>query len=654
MRKAVVLMMTPLESCLQRAKNGAGRWASRPGIRGMIELIWAALRGFLLSAGALAHAPMPLGLGLLMNTGGLRGIVMAAGSCAGYWLFWGENGFQGMIWTWMGLVTGWFLGKQQQPLSLMAALGAFLPSAAGLGFQILWNDDTSIPIYLLRVAVGLGSGVLWSLCREGRLPAAGWIAQGVWVLALSPIGNLGFLLAGVLATGGTFPAAALAGLGLDLAGVSPVPMTAVLCLCRILRTVPNMPGWMRFPIPGGLYLLLMGLCGGDDWMPALTLTVGGLFGGLLPQQPEMPRRSDEIGQLQTRLERMAEAISQMRLQLLAVEVPPIDEQAVTARVRERACGGCPCRKGCIQRFDPVPTELLRRPLFENTTLPIPCKKPGRMVLELRRAQEQMRTLRGEREREAEYRWAVQQQYQFLSHYLQETAEDLSRQPKRLRYRPEVTVCSAGKEMANGDRCLWFPGTDNRYYILLCDGMGTGLGAADEARTGADLLRSLLTAGLPAEYALKALNSLLALCGKAGAVTVDLAEIELDTGRTAIYKWGAAPSWVMRQDRAEKIGTAAPPPGLSVTDGRETVERLSLRRGEMLILLSDGVDGEAVLGPGGQAEASSSGELAAKLLEAGCRGKTDDATAVVVRLCPDGLSTSYHASPSNSVETQDVG
>ena len=149
MRKAVVHMMTPLESCLQRAKNGAGRWASRPGIRGMIELIWAALRGFLLSAGALAHAPMPLGLGLLMNTGGLRGVAMAAGSCGGYWLFWGEHGFQGMIWAWMGLVMGWIFGKQRQPLSLMAALGAFLPSAAGLGFQILLNDDTSIPIYLI-------------------------------------------------------------------------------------------------------------------------------------------------------------------------------------------------------------------------------------------------------------------------------------------------------------------------------------------------------------------------------------------------------------------------------------------------------------------------------------------------------------------------
>jgi len=41
-----------------------------------------------------------------------------------------------------------------------------------------------------------------------------------------------------LGTVGTFPAAALAGLALDVALVTPVPMTAVLCLLYILRLAP--------------------------------------------------------------------------------------------------------------------------------------------------------------------------------------------------------------------------------------------------------------------------------------------------------------------------------------------------------------------------------------------------------------------------------
>ena len=168
-------------------------------------------------------------------------------------------------------------------------------------------------------------------------------------------------------------------------------------------------------------------------------------------------------------------------------------------------------------------------------------------------------------------------------------------------------------------------------------MGTGLGAYMEGQEAARMLRQLLTAGFPAEYALRSANSLLTLSGKAGAVTVDLAEIRLDTGRVTIYKWGAAPSWVLRGTGAEKIGTAGPPPGLSVTEARETVERLSLRRGETLILFSDGVDAPGALRREGVSSQASAGELAARLLPAA--GEVgDDATVAVVRLSPAALST----------------
>ena len=111
--------------------------------------------------------------------------------------------------------------------------------------------------------------------------------------------------------------------------------------------------------------------------------------------------------------------------------------------------------------------------------------------------------------------------------------------------------------------------------------------------------------------------------------MDLAEIRLDTGQVTLYKWGAAPSWLLKKSGAEKIGTATPPPGICVTDARELVVRLSLRRGEMLILVSDGVEaGECLchesFGP------MTPGELAQWLLEE-CRLEEDDATVAVLRL-----------------------
>ena len=99
---------------------------------------------------------------------------------------------------------------------------------------------------------------------------------------------------------------------------------------------------------------------------------------------------------------------------------------------------------------------------------------------------------------------------------------------------------------------------------------------------------MLSAGFPPEHAFRSLNALLVLRGQAGAVTLDLAELRLDSGRVFLYKWGAAPSYLLRKSGTEKIGTATPPPGLDLGHARETVEKLSLRRGEVLILVSDGV------------------------------------------------------------------
>ena len=121
--------------------------------------------------------------------------------------------------------------------------------------------------------------------------------------------------------------------------------------------------------------------------------------------------------------------------------------------------------------------------------------------------------------------------------------------------------------------------------------------------------------------------------------MDLAELRLDTGLALVYKWGAAPGYLVRRGRVQKIGTAMPPPGLSVTESREWTARLSLRGGEMLILVSDGVDGEAVPRRVGLAPDAPPGELAERLLETASGKAEDDATAAVIRLYPGSSGTS---------------
>ena len=656
-------MMTTIETCIRIGQGKIRQWVYDPGCRRAWGIGGRVLAGLLLSGASLAHAPMPLTLGLVCAGNGMGSALTALGGALGYLAFWGKAGYQGILWVALGLAAALGLGKRRildESPFLMTTLAGLIVSASGLTFQMFFRDATPVPTYLLRILLGAFSAKLFELVRDRRDRYADWLAMGCAVLALSQVAPFGFsfgyVAAGTMAAWGPFPAAALAGLALDLSQVTRTSMTAALCLACLLRSVPMGRSWLRYASPALTYLCLMHLSGNREWLPAVGLALGGCLALGLPQLPSDAYRRGETGMAQVRLELMAQALTQTQQLLMEEQSGPIDEEALLLRTRERACGSCPNRKSCADRFLPFPPGTLYARLGEISDLPVSCKKPGRMMMELRRTQEQFRRLQADRRLRGEYRSAVIQQYQFLSAFLQQQSDLLPRRGERLRQRftPELAIRSRGREEANGDRCAGFMGTGCRYYIVLCDGMGTGLGAQAEGQTALNLLRQMLTAGFPGEYALRSLNSLLVLRGRAGAVTVDLAEICLDSGRVTLYKWGAAPSWLLRSGGTEKIGTTMPPPGLSVTEGRETVERLSLRRGEVLIMVSDGLDGEDVLSRLGRLDVLPPERLAAKLTEHGAREMLDDATAVVVRLNPGAMATSYHRSGANPVETQDVG
>lgn len=633
-------MMTSIETYVRKGQVQLRGWLTEPRVRLAAKVTGAFMAGFLLSAASLANTPQPLVMSLLLAMEGWMAPVLALGGALGYGILWESAGLQGVGWMLAALPVS-MLGSrrlsEKWPL-FGAAAGGLIVAGMGLIFQIWLRDQTPIAIYLLRVALGASAVMLFQkvLCRGD--PVADWMAQGIAVLALGqfqlfPGGNLGCVAAGALAAGGTFPAAALAGLALDLSRVSLTPMTAVLCLSFLTRLLPMKNNWVHRVAPGILYLTVMGLCGVNDPLPAIGLALGGAGSLLLPAMPKLSHRRGETGVAQVHLELMASALSQTQQLLLETPDTPIDESALLARTRERACAACPGRRSCVDRLEPIPGKLLHTVLTDTASLPLSCKKPGRMILELRRTQEQFRLIRADRRRQQEYRSAIIQQYQFLSEFLREQADLMPYRASSpaIRYSPEVKITTVGREEANGDKCISFPGTQGKYYVLLCDGMGTGIGAAQDGQTAASLLRQMLSAGFPAAFALRSVNNLLVLRGKAAAATMDLAEIHLDTGRGSVYKWGASPSLLLREDSVERIGAGSPPPGLSVEEGRETTDRVSLRRGETLVLLSDGVETDAVLRRLSEARAMSADMLAAKILQWGILDGQDDATVAVIRL-----------------------
>jgi hypothetical protein len=335
-----------------------------------------------------------------------------------------------------------------------------------------------------------------------------------------------------------------------------------------------------------------------------------------------------------RLELASGVLAQTQQLLIEAPEVPVDEDALVSRAAERACSNCPNRTECkdTQRLAALPGLLLHKPLLQTEELPIVCRKSGRFLAELHRSQEQLRSIRADRQRQKEYRAAVIQQYQFLSAFLQDLSDRLSRrmEPEAV-YSVRVEVFGNRPEEENGDRCLRFAGTEGKYYVLLCDGMGTGMGAVQEGRSAGVMLRRLLCAGYPAEYALRSLNSICALRDRAGAVTMDLAEIRLNSGKVCLYKWGAVPSYLITPVGAERIGTAGPPPGLSVTDYQERTEKLTLRQGQLLVMVSDGISEESVLRCCADGIGKTPKEVAVDILTTEQTAAQDDATVVMISL-----------------------
>lgn len=639
-------MMTAIRSFTLQGSHRLRRVLSDHRVHTALHITKYLLRGLVMSAASLGQYAQPLSLCLVFSGDRWNAVLTALGAALGYWLFWGNAGLQCLAWLAAGLPVALLLSARptvrKMPL-LLPAIAGLVVAASGLTFQLQLSDTTPVLIFLLRICLAVAVTHLFLTWEEHQGQYARCLVQGLWVLALAQIApvswlNFGCIAMGLLSAGGSFWTAALSGLALDLAQITPVPMTAVACSVYFLRLLPGSPKWLRLLLPGVVYLPVMALSGHFDLNPLPAMVIGGILSRLRDTEAEPIPRRGELGIAQVRLELTAGVFSQMQLLLLEATAPPIDEASLVERAAERACAGCPNRKSCREKdaAASLPSLLLHRPLLDGRDLGILCRKEGRLLNELHRAQEQLRTLRASREAQKEHRSALLQQYQFLAEYLQDLSDELGKRVKSAttRYKVQISLCANRRDGDSGDLCQSFPGPGCTHYILLCDGMGTGLGAAHEGSQAAALLKKLLTAGFPAEYALRSINSLCALRGLAGAVTMDLAQIHLDTGKVMLYKWGAAPSYLLTQAGAEKIGTAGPPPGLSVTDIRETAERLSLRRGETLVLCSDGVGGEDALRCSYAAADEAPGELAARILESGALAGGDDATVAVVRLVPD--------------------
>lgn len=615
-------MMISMETYLLRGKRRLDGWLERPWFRALGMGAVSFGGGFLLSGAAVWGRMMPIAMGLAAGSPGWTRLCAAAGSAAGYRVFWGMEGLVGMVWVLAGLAIGLalpLLGRRQAAFT--AGLAVLV---LGLLRQYRWDDASSTAVLLLRA--GTAAGCTFLAAERSRLSQ--WCLGGAGVLALSNIRapiRLGGLAAGVFAACAPLPAAALMGLAADIGRPGTVSMAAMACTVWFFRFLPVREGLRRAFSPGAACLLLMVLSRSADLWLLLSVTAGGMLGAVIPWSVAgVPRRS--MGAAQVQLEQTAQVLGFFQQQLLEYAPPPLDEELLLEQLRQSACGTCPSCRECQEQ------NRLSAAVLEGED-GFACRSGGKMSLQLRQFRDRLKRMKLARAQQQEYRTAVVQQYGFLADTLRQLADRLPRrsgQPQS-QYRVQVSSRSRGKGRTEGDRVLAFPGSECRFYVVLCDGMGTGLGAAEEGRQAAELMKQMLTAGIPPAGALGGLNSQLTLLGRAGAVTVDLAEIRLDSGVVWLYKWGAGPSWLLRRGKPRQLGKATPPPGLDLSRYRENTGHVTLTGREVLVMTSDGISGLHAPDWAAQAENAPPGELAERILRDGSRD--DDATAVVIRVVP---------------------
>lgn len=159
-----------------------------------------------------------------------------------------------------------------------------------------------------------------------------------------------------------------------------------------------------------------------------------------------------------------------------------------------------------------------------------------------------------------------------------------------KYCAEYAVCQHSGEGDGvcGDTVMHFETEDNKFCVLLCDGMGAGSKASEESKLTAELLQDFIKAGFIKSTAVKMINSTLAMkTGSESFSTIDMLEIDLRNGNCEFLKVGAAQSFLTHSGKTEIITQKTLPVGI-VDDIRVPITSRKLADGDIIVMASDGI------------------------------------------------------------------
>ncbi len=308
-----------------------------------------------------------------------------------------------------------------------------------------------------------------------------------------------------------------------------------------------------------------------------------------------------------RVQTVAKAVENLGSGVRQLSKSVQSEDGICADIAERACAGCKNEEICkgaerdlmLQNIKDMKAVMERDGYLNFSNLPkgvgrscIRAEKFLNEFLHIFEMEKQREILRGELLSDREL---VAKQYGGISAVINSLSKREDKQEQEARYAVSVSVCQEAKkgQTVNGDTILHFK-AGNKYFVILCDGMGSGVAAREISGLTAGLFAEFFGSGIEKEKAIDMINSAIALnAGRESFSSADILEIDMVTGKAEFLKIGSAQSFIKRNGEIEEIASSVLPIGI-LENIVVKPQSYKLSAGDEILMITDGI-GEAESG-----------------------------------------------------------
>lgn len=201
-----------------------------------------------------------------------------------------------------------------------------------------------------------------------------------------------------------------------------------------------------------------------------------------------------------------------------------------------------------------------------------------------------------------------------------------------KHKLEIAKKNISKHNKSGDILDVFENNSGHSYIVLSDGMGSGIIANRESEQVVSLLSKMLKSGISLPKSLKAVAPLVNLKNNdKNFVALDILTVNLTNLQGTLAKYGAAATYILRNNKVHKISSTNLPLGLCT---KADMSRIRLENNDLILMASDGIlsqeDDEYIVNTLKTSQDKSCEQICEQIISVS--QEDDDKTIVVIRIC----------------------